>query len=1468
MPASVTAGIGFGLTVAAEDSFGNVDHSFDAFATLANLPASVALGGMQSALARGGVANFSGLTLDAAGTSNTLAVSGAGLSGAATSSINVTAAPAVQLVVTAGPPASVTAGSPFGLVVAAEDAFGNVDPTFGGSVTAALVNSPAGGTLGAPLTVSASAGVARFSGLTLNKAAGGDALGFSSGTLSGALAGNLTVTAAPAAQLVVTAQPPGSITAGSGFSLAVTAEDAFGNVASRYGGTVTIALANNPAAATLGGTLSVTASAGVATFAGLMLRSAAAGDTLEATSGTLDAATTSPFTVEAAAAMQLVVTAQPPSSVTAGSPFGLVVAAEDTFGNVDPTYGDTITVALASNPGGATLLGTLTAPASAGVAMFAGLMLDQAAGGDALRASSGGVATVTTNPFAVNAGAANHLVIMIEPPASVTAGAGFGLAVAAEDAFGNVDPSYSGNVTLTLASNPGGATLGGTTALTAGAGVAMFSGLTLNRAGSGTLDVSGGGLTGATTSAIDVTAAPATQLVVTVEPPSSVTAGSGFGLVVKAEDPFGNVDPNYSGSVLLTLANSPAGATLGGESSVAASAGVATFAGLLLDRAATGESLEASSGILLAALTTTIDVLAAPATQWVVTAEPPSSITAGHPFGLAVSAKDAFGNVDPNFAGNVTLALANNSAAGPLGGSLSATAKGGVARFAGLMLDRAAVGDILQASGGTLNGSMTNAISVVAGAASQLLVTTQPPPAVTAGSTFGLAVTAEDGFGNIDSTFADSVTLTLANNPAGATLGGTLTVPVSAGMATFSGLTLDKAGTGAVLQASGGSLGVMTSEVTVVAGAATQLVITTEPPPSVTAGSGFGLVAAAEDAFGNVDPTFDGSVDLGGSSGGAPQGGMLTATAEAGVARFSDLILDQAATGATLMASSGTLTHATTTGFAVSAAPATQLVITTEPPPNVTAGSGFGLVVAAEDTFGNVDPTFDGSVDLGGSSGAALNGGPLTATAEAGVVRFSDLMLDQVATGATLLAQSGTLTPATTFGVAVSAAPATQLVITTEPPPNVTAGSGFGLVLSAEDAFGNVDPTFHGDVTVALASNPGGETLGGPARMTADAGVAAFSGLTLEKSASAETLRVSGGPGAATTDALAVTAARATHLVITSAPPGTVAAGGPFGLVVAAEDAFGNVDSGYDGSAALALTSNPGGAMLGGTTTTRAAAGVMTYSGLTLDRAAAGDVIAISSSGLSVVSTSPLTVAAAPATQLVVATQPPGSVNAASAFGLVVAAEDAFGNLDPSFSGSVTLALADNPGGATLGGALTVSASGGIAPFGGLTLDHGGSGYVLHASSSGLSGALTSNFGVIPPPVMVVSVSVQKERVGKHKPVSVIVVQFSGPVSAASAQNLGAYTVATMATSKKHPSKPVALAQSSYDAGSETVALTARKALLVSPPLQLEIRTSVLTDTAGRPLAGNPDGAVVATLSKAGVSVSRAIRYRGVKDRP
>ena len=75
--------------------------------------------------------------------------------------------------------------------------------------------------------------------------------------------------------------------------------------------------------------------------------------------------------------------------------------------------------------------------------------------------------------------------VTTQPPSTITAGVPFSLVVAAEDGDGNVDATYSGNVTVynVLVAGP----LGGTTTVTAANGVATFSGLTLAYATSSTL---------------------------------------------------------------------------------------------------------------------------------------------------------------------------------------------------------------------------------------------------------------------------------------------------------------------------------------------------------------------------------------------------------------------------------------------------------------------------------------------------------------------------------------------------------------------------------------------------------------------------------------------------------------------------------------------------------------------------------------------------------------------------------------------------------------------------------------------------------------------------------------------------------------------------------------------------------------------------------------------------------------------
>jgi hypothetical protein len=236
-------------------------------------------------------------------------------------------------------------------------------------------------------------------------------------------------------------------------------------------------------------------------------------------------------TTTAGSATQLVVTGQPPSIANAGSTFGVVVSAENAAGGVDPNFQGSVTLTLGSNPGSSTLAGTTTVIAVNGVAVFTNLQLDRAGTGYVLQAISNGLTAGTTAAFSVTGGAATHLVVSVPPPGSVSTASNFGLSVAAEDALGNVDPGFHGNVTIALSSDPGGAALGGLLTTAAVNGIATFSGLTLDRAGSGyVLQANAVGLTSASTLAFAVTPpAPSPVPAPTPPPPTPALSGNASG---------------------------------------------------------------------------------------------------------------------------------------------------------------------------------------------------------------------------------------------------------------------------------------------------------------------------------------------------------------------------------------------------------------------------------------------------------------------------------------------------------------------------------------------------------------------------------------------------------------------------------------------------------------------------------------------------------------------------------------------------------------------------------------------------------------------------------------------------------------------------------------------------------------------------------------------------------------------------
>ncbi|HEV8409967.1 MAG TPA: Ig-like domain-containing protein, partial [Gemmatimonadaceae bacterium] len=101
------------------------------------------------------------------------------------------------------------------------------------------------------------------------------------------------------------------------------------------------------------------------------------------------------------------------------------------------------------------------------------------------------------------------------------------------------------------------------------------------------------------------------------------------------------------------------------------------------------------------------------------------------------------------------------------------------------------------------------------------------------------------------------------------------------------------------------------------------------------------------------------------------------------------------------------------------------------------------------------------------------------------------------------------------------------------------------------------------------------------------------------------------------------------------------------------------------------------------------------------------------------------------ATQLVISQQP---TNTAAGLpispAVVVTAKDFANNVVTTYTGSVSLAIGANPGGATLSGPPSVTAVAGVAVFNSMSLNKAGTGYTLVASASGVTSATTSAFNI------------------------------------------------------------------------------------------------------------------------------------------
>jgi DNA-binding beta-propeller fold protein YncE len=559
---------------------------------------------------------------------------------------------------------------------------------------------------------------------------------------------------------------------------------------------VTISL-GNAQGATLGGTTTKAAVNGVATFSDLYVRQAGTAYELLADSTGLLQGTSGQFDVTPGPTTALAITAQPSSGAVHQTLSQLDVQAVDAYGNVVPMPFVNVTVALGMSPGGAALGGTTQSFLGSGTVSFTDLNVDQV-GTYTLTASAPSLTGATTSSFDVGPNAPAKLAFFSQP-SSGTSGVALSPAVgvAIEDAYGNVTTSGA-QVTLSLSSGPPSSHLGGTLTAMASSGLASFADLTLDLTGSYTLQANSGIFAGIMSAPIAIAAGTPTQLSFTTQPSDSPLGGTIAPAVrVTALDAAGNVATNASGPVTMALGTSPGGSHLSGTLSQPLVSGVATFADLSVD--VTGAYTLAAS--MPGGLNAQSASFQARNLKLAFQMQPTNTNTAST-FSVTVAIQDNLGGATTSTA-TVTLGFAANPGSATLQGVTSVAAVSGLATFTGLSIQTPGNGYQLSASSTGIAGTTSNTFNVQVIPAKIAFVAQPKAPPPT--SMLRVKVAIQDAAGNLVSTATDSVTLSLGVNPTATTLGGTLTVAAVNGIATFTDVHIDPAGTGYTLKASDGA---------------------------------------------------------------------------------------------------------------------------------------------------------------------------------------------------------------------------------------------------------------------------------------------------------------------------------------------------------------------------------------------------------------------------------------------------------------------------------------------------------------------------------------------------------------------------------------------------------------------------------------------------------------------------------------
>ena len=1044
--------------------------------------------------------------------------------------------------------------------------------------------------------------------------------------------------------------------------------DPYGNVAIGYTGTVSLT-SSDLQALIIPATYSFTSNdAGQHVFPATAVTLFTAGSqSITATDATTSSITGSEsnIIVQAAAASSIVV-AGFPSPDTAGVAGNISVTLYDAYGNVASGY--TGTVAFSGSDSQAILPAQYTfSGGDAGTHTFA-VTLETAGTQSITAAEIGGMSlTASENAITVQSAAAKTLAVA-GFPATDMAGSTNNVTITAYDAYGNVATGYRG--TVAFVSSDGKAILPASYSFSStDLGSHTFS-VTLETAGAQSITVADSSSSGFSGSDTGISVQPgAVAKLVVAGFPLNPTAGTTYNLTVSATDAYGNVVTGYLGTVNLSSTDSNGSFSPTIYTFTAADAGTHSFSANL--ETAGSRSITASDiSNDLSGTETGINLQPAALSRFTL-AGYPTSPTAGMAYNFMVSATDAYGNVIAGYLGTLSLSSSDSYASFSPTTYTFAPGDGGSHSFSATLEtagpESIEASDTTQSLGGTETGITVQA------AAARSFVVTGFPATPTAGTAYSVTVTAYDAYGNLASAYAGIVALSSSDQDAVLPADYTFTAG-DAGTHSFS-VSLETAGTQSITATDMATPSIAGSEGNIIVqAAAAQTLAFAGFPVISTAGLADDFTVIARDAFGNVAPSYTGTVAFSSSDDHAIVPAEYTFTvADAGAHTFP-LTLEKAGT------QSITATDKTTpniTGFepsiAVQAADASSLAVTGVPA-TTSAGAVDPVIVTAYDAYGNVATGFSGMVVLSSSdSQASLPPNYTFTRADAGTRTFA-VMLETAGTQS--ITATDTAAPSLTASqgsVTVEAATAKILTVTDFPTMD-TAGAAEMVTVTACDSYGNIASGYIG--TAAFSSSDGQAVL--PANYaftTDDAGTHRFS-ITLDtagmQSIAATDTALAGIAGSESN--ILVMASTARTLAVAGFPT-TGTAGATAQVTVTAFDAYGNLASGYTGTVAFS-SSDDRAVLPDDYTFTSGDAGRHAFA-VTLETAGPQSITAFdnvtpsltaSESGINVNATTAETLAVSGLLAM---------ETAGAATEVVVTAFDAYGNVADGYTGTVAFSSSD-----------------------------------------------------------------------------------------------------------------------------------------------------------------------------------------------